>query len=74
MPKRPSSSKAVAALPADYGPFLAEIKARVQSARIKAGLAANRESLALQKLGQLKRRGRGPGTRFEMATALPPSG
>jgi predicted nuclease of restriction endonuclease-like (RecB) superfamily len=38
---------AVEALPADYGPLLAEIKARVQVARIKAGLAANRELLAL---------------------------
>jgi predicted nuclease of restriction endonuclease-like (RecB) superfamily len=36
-----------AALPADYAPLLAEIKARVQSARIKAGLAANRELLTL---------------------------
>ena len=33
--------------PANYAPSLAEIKARVQSARIKAGLAANRELLAL---------------------------
>jgi predicted nuclease of restriction endonuclease-like (RecB) superfamily len=41
------SSKYVAALPADYAPLLAEIKARVQAARIKAGLAANRELLAL---------------------------
>ena len=41
----PKSSKAVIALPADYAPLLAEIKARVQSARIKAGLAANRELL-----------------------------
>jgi hypothetical protein len=48
MPRRvPKSSKALAALPADYAPLLAEIKARVQSARIKAGLAANRELLAL---------------------------
>ena len=47
MPKRPKSPKAVAALPADYAPLLAEIKARVQSARIRAGLAANRELLAL---------------------------
>ena len=47
MPKRPKSSKAVAALPADYAPLLAEIKARVQSARTRAGLAANRELLAL---------------------------
>lgn len=31
----------------DYAPLLADIKARVQSARIKAGLAANRELLAL---------------------------
>lgn len=34
-------------LPADYGPLLEEIKARVQAARVKAGLAANRELLAL---------------------------
>ncbi len=34
-------------LPADYAPLLAEIKARVHAARIKAGLAANRELLAL---------------------------
>jgi predicted nuclease of restriction endonuclease-like (RecB) superfamily len=34
-------------LPADYAPLLTEIKARVQAARIKAGLAANRELLAL---------------------------
>ncbi len=47
MPKRPSSPKAVAALPADYGPLLADIKNRVQAARIRAGLAANRELLAL---------------------------
>jgi len=48
MPKRPSkSTRPVAALPADYAPLLADIKARVQAARIKAGLAANRELLAL---------------------------
>ncbi len=48
MTKRLSkSSKSVAVLPTDYAPLLAEIKARVQSARIKAGLAANRELLAL---------------------------
>lgn len=48
MTKRlPKSSKSVAVLPTDYAPLLAEIKARVQSARIKAGLAANRELLAL---------------------------
>ena len=41
------SPKPAATLPADYAPLLAEIKARVQSARIKAGLAANRELLAL---------------------------
>ncbi len=33
--------------PADYAPLLAEIKTRVQAARIKAALAANRELLAL---------------------------
>jgi predicted nuclease of restriction endonuclease-like (RecB) superfamily len=39
--------KSPAALPDNYAPLLAEIKARVQSARIKAGLAANRELLSL---------------------------
>jgi predicted nuclease of restriction endonuclease-like (RecB) superfamily len=48
MPKRlVKLSITVAALPTDYAPLLAEIKARVQSARIKAGLAANRELLTL---------------------------
>jgi len=41
------SSKAVVGLPADYAPLLAEIKARVQAARVKSALAANRELLAL---------------------------
>jgi len=46
MTKRPAKlSKAVAAPPADYAPLLANIKARVQAAWIKAGLAANRELL-----------------------------
>jgi predicted nuclease of restriction endonuclease-like (RecB) superfamily len=40
-------AKSTAPLPTDYAPLLADIKARVQSARIKAGLAANRELLAL---------------------------
>jgi len=48
MPKPTAKSlKSAPALPADYGPLLAGIKARVQAARIKAGLAANRELLAL---------------------------
>ena len=48
MSQRPAKPvKSAAALPADYAPLLADIKARVQSARIKAGLAANRELLAL---------------------------
>src|SRR5437879_3628907 len=34
-------------LPAEYAPLLDEIKARVRTARVKAGLAANRELLAL---------------------------
>jgi predicted nuclease of restriction endonuclease-like (RecB) superfamily len=45
--RSPNSSKAAAALPVDYAPLLADIKARVQVARIRAGLAANRELLAL---------------------------
>ncbi len=40
-------ARSVAALPADYAPLLADIKARVQAARTKAALAANRELLAL---------------------------
>jgi hypothetical protein len=48
MSHRPAKpAKSTAALPADYAPLLADIKARVQSARIKAGLTANRELLAL---------------------------
>lgn len=41
------AAKSEAALPADYAPLLAETKARVQVARVKAGLAANKELLAL---------------------------
>lgn len=41
-------------LPADFGPLLQEIKGRVQLARIKVGLAANRELLALYRdIGRL---------------------
>jgi predicted nuclease of restriction endonuclease-like (RecB) superfamily len=48
MNKRPAKpARSTAALPVDYAPLLADIKARVQSARVKAGLAANRELLAL---------------------------
>lgn len=45
-PSLPAKSRAVVA-PDSYGPLLTEIKARVQSARVKAGLAANRELLVL---------------------------
>lgn len=37
----------VTALPTDYGRLLAEIKHRVRSAQVRAGLAANRELLVL---------------------------
>jgi predicted nuclease of restriction endonuclease-like (RecB) superfamily len=48
MRKRPAvPSKVVTAQPADYALLLAEIKARVQTTRTKAALAANRELLAL---------------------------
>src|SRR6187402_1877188 len=48
MTKRSSKpAKPVVALPTDYAPLLAEIKARVQAARTKAALAANRELLSL---------------------------
>ena len=68
MSKRVSkASRTVAALPADYAPLLAEIKARVQTARVKAGLAANRELLALYwEIGRLildRQRKEGWGTR-----------
>ena len=39
--------KATPKSPVDYAPLLADIKSRVQAARIKAGLAANRELLVL---------------------------
>jgi len=42
--KAPQSNEVI---PSDYAPLLADIKARVQAARIKAGLAANREMLQL---------------------------
>lgn len=48
MSKRPTPpAKSSAALPLDYPALLADIKARVQSARVKAGLAANREMLTV---------------------------
>ncbi|MEI6390445.1 MAG: PDDEXK nuclease domain-containing protein [Verrucomicrobiota bacterium] len=43
MPRRPSTPS----LPGDYGRLLAAIKVRVQAAQVRAGLAANRELLAL---------------------------
>lgn len=45
MTTRPPHS--VITLPADYGSLLTEIKLRVQTARIRAGLAANRELITL---------------------------
>jgi hypothetical protein len=48
MTKRlPKSSKSVAVLPADYAPLLAEIKARIRTAQVKAALAANAELVLL---------------------------
>jgi predicted nuclease of restriction endonuclease-like (RecB) superfamily len=41
------SAKQISVLPDSYPPLLAKIKARVQAARVSAGLAANRELLAL---------------------------
>jgi len=41
------TAKTEAALPADYAPLLAEIKTRVQVARVKASMAANKELLTL---------------------------
>jgi predicted nuclease of restriction endonuclease-like (RecB) superfamily len=45
-PKRKSVVK-INTVPKNYEPLLAEIKTRVRSAQIKAGLSANRELLAL---------------------------
>jgi hypothetical protein len=39
--------KAAPLLPSDYGQFVADIKARVRAAQIRAGLSANRELLVL---------------------------
>lgn len=48
MTKRPAKTpERISALPDGYGPLLSKIKTRVQTARVKAGLAANRELLAL---------------------------
>ena len=48
MTKRlPKSSKSVAVLPTDYAPLLAEIKARIRTAQVKAALAANAELVLL---------------------------
>jgi predicted nuclease of restriction endonuclease-like (RecB) superfamily len=48
MAKRlPKSSKTVAVLPTDYAPLLAEIKARIRTAQVKAALAANAELVLL---------------------------
>jgi hypothetical protein len=48
MTKRlPKSSKSVALLPTDYAPLLAEIKARIRTAQVKAALAANAELVLL---------------------------
>lgn len=48
MTKRlPKSSKSVAVLPTDYAPLLAEIKARIRTAQVKAALAASAELVLL---------------------------
>lgn len=48
MTKRlPKSSKSIAVLPTDYAPLLAEIKARIRTAQVKAALAANAELVLL---------------------------
>lgn len=44
---KPSAKPKKSDLPTDYAPLFAEIKARVQVARLRANLAANRELLAL---------------------------
>jgi len=51
MAKRVSKSlKPAAALPADYAPLLAEIKSRVQTARLMAGLACVADASVLHGL------------------------
>ncbi len=39
--------QSAAQLPSDYGPFLEDLKTRIQTARVKAALAANREMVLL---------------------------
>ena len=46
-PIRARSRRLVANLPPGYGPFLEELKARIQAARVKAALSVNRELIAL---------------------------
>ena len=46
-PIRARSRRFVANLPPGYGPFLEELKARIQAARVKAALSVNRELIAL---------------------------
>lgn len=44
---RSVSRQADGQLPSDYGPFLEDLKARIQAARVKAVLSANREMVLL---------------------------
>jgi hypothetical protein len=45
--KRPIVQRPVAQLPSGYAAMLADIKARVRAAQLKAGLAVNRELVLL---------------------------
>jgi len=46
-PESPIVQQPAAQLPAGYGAFLEDVKARIQAARVKAVLAANRELVML---------------------------
>ena len=41
------SAKPASALPAGYGPLLADLKARVRAAQVRAALSVNRELIQL---------------------------
>src|SRR3990172_12883929 len=46
-PIQAGARRSAANLPPGYGPFLEDLKARIQAARVKAALSVNRELIAL---------------------------
>jgi len=47
VPAKKTTRELVAQMPSGYGPFLEDLKARIQNARVKAALAVNRELVLL---------------------------